>query len=114
MSSTLVNSVVNAVVFAFLGIVVFTVAFLVMDKLTPYHLWKEIVQEHNTALASGADKDPLFGRPLARLEPIHVAPFYAIQFLPLARKNFGGVRTDLDCRVLRPDGTPIDGGVTCC
>src|SRR5579864_925272 len=51
MSSTLLNSVVNAVVFAFLGIVVFTVAFLVMDKLTPYHLWKEIVQEHNMALA---------------------------------------------------------------
>ena len=26
-------------------------AFIVMDKLTPYHLWKEIVQEHNMALA---------------------------------------------------------------
>jgi len=51
MGPTLVSSVVNAVVFAFLGIVVFTVAFVVMDKLTPYHLWKEIVQEHNTALA---------------------------------------------------------------
>jgi flavocytochrome c len=67
------------------------------------------VAEHNTALASGAEKDPLFGRLLARLEPIHVAPFYAIQFLPLARKNFGGVRTDLECRVLRPDGATIDG-----
>ena len=51
MSPTLVSSVVNAVVFAFLGIVVFTVAFLVMDKLTPYHLWKEIIEEHNFALA---------------------------------------------------------------
>ena len=47
----LVNSIVNAVVFAFLGIVVFTVVFVVMDKVTPYHLWKEIVQEHNMALA---------------------------------------------------------------
>ena len=47
----LVNSIVNALVFAFLGIVVFTVVFVVMDKVTPYHLWKEIVQEHNTALA---------------------------------------------------------------
>ena len=27
------------------------IAFMVMDKLTPYHLWKEIVQEHNMALA---------------------------------------------------------------
>jgi putative membrane protein len=51
MAPTLVNSIVNAAVFAFLGIVVFTVVFVVMDKVTPYHLWKEIVQEHNTALA---------------------------------------------------------------
>ncbi len=47
----LASNILNAVVFAFLGIVVFTVAFVVMDKLTPYHLWKEVVQEHNTALA---------------------------------------------------------------
>ena len=47
----LLKSIANAVVFAFLGIVVFTVVFVVMDKVTPYHLWKEIVQEHNTALA---------------------------------------------------------------
>jgi putative membrane protein len=51
MAPTLVTSIVNAVVFAFLGSVVFTVVFVVMDKVTPYHLWKEIVQEHNTALA---------------------------------------------------------------
>jgi flavocytochrome c len=67
------------------------------------------ITAHNALLRSGADTDPLFGRPLARLEPIEVAPFYAIQFLPLARKNFGGVRTDLECHVLRPDGTAIDG-----
>ena len=51
MSPTLLTSIVSAVVFAFLGIAVFTVAFVVMDKVTPYHLWKEIVQEHNMALA---------------------------------------------------------------
>ena len=45
------NNVVNAVVYAAIGIVVFAVAFLVIDKVTPYNLWKEIVQEHNTALA---------------------------------------------------------------
>jgi putative membrane protein len=45
------GNVVAALVFAFIGIAVFVVAFLVMDKLTPYHLWKEIVQEHNMALA---------------------------------------------------------------
>ncbi|MCI0422578.1 MAG: DUF350 domain-containing protein [Acidobacteria bacterium] len=43
--------VVNAVVFAFLGVLIFWVSFLLIDKLTPYHLWKEIIEEHNTALA---------------------------------------------------------------
>ena len=47
----LAPNVINAVVFAFLGIAVFTIAFVVLDKLTPYHLWKEVIQEHNTALA---------------------------------------------------------------
>ncbi|HZQ25624.1 MAG TPA: DUF350 domain-containing protein [Terriglobales bacterium] len=46
-----VSNVVNAVIFAALGIVVFVIAFVVIDKVTPYHLWKEVVQEHNTALA---------------------------------------------------------------
>src|SRR6266568_1353300 len=45
------GTIVAALVFAFIGILVFIVAFIVMDKLTPYHLWKEIVQEHNMALA---------------------------------------------------------------
>jgi uncharacterized membrane protein YjfL (UPF0719 family) len=44
-------NVVNAVVYASIGIVIFAGAFLVIDKFTPYNLWKEIVQEHNTALA---------------------------------------------------------------
>ncbi|HYM78471.1 MAG TPA: DUF350 domain-containing protein [Candidatus Dormibacteraeota bacterium] len=46
-----VTNVVNAMVYAAIGIVIFSVAFLVIDKVTPYNLWKEIVQEHNTALA---------------------------------------------------------------
>jgi len=45
------GNVVNAFVYAAIGILVFAVAFLVIDKVTPYNLWKEIVQEHNTALA---------------------------------------------------------------
>jgi putative membrane protein len=43
--------VVNATVFAFLGVIIFWVSFLVLDLLTPYKLWKEIIDEHNTALA---------------------------------------------------------------
>ena len=45
------NNVVNAVVYAGIGIVIFLAAFVVLDRVTPYNLWKEIVQEHNTALA---------------------------------------------------------------
>ena len=46
-----IGNVVNAIVFAAIGIVIFAGAFAVLDKVTPYNLWKEIVQEHNTALA---------------------------------------------------------------
>jgi putative membrane protein len=50
-NSGLLHNMINAAVFAGIGIGLFVVAFLVMDKVTPYHLWKEIVQEHNMALA---------------------------------------------------------------
>jgi putative membrane protein len=41
----------NALIYAVLGILIFVAAFAFIDKLTPYHLWKEIVEDHNTALA---------------------------------------------------------------
>ncbi len=43
--------IVAALVYATLGLVVFGVAFVVVDRLTPYHLWKEIIDEKNSALA---------------------------------------------------------------
>ena len=46
-----IGFVINAVVFACLGIVMFWISFLLIDELTPYHLWKEIIEEHNLALA---------------------------------------------------------------
>ena len=42
---------VNALVYAVLGIVIFILAFVIVDKCTPYDLWKEIVEEKNVALA---------------------------------------------------------------
>ena len=45
------TNVANAVIYAAIGIVIFAGAFIIIDKVTPYHLWKEIVQEHNMALA---------------------------------------------------------------
>ena len=41
----------NAVVYAALGILIFVIAFVLIDKMTPYHLWKEIVEDKNVALA---------------------------------------------------------------
>ena len=43
--------IVNALIFAALGILIFIVAFYILDKFTPYHLWTEIVREKNVALA---------------------------------------------------------------
>ncbi|HET7231849.1 MAG TPA: DUF350 domain-containing protein [Longimicrobium sp.] len=52
----LMQHLVAALVYALLGIVIFVFAFVVLDRLTPGSLWKEIIDEHNTALAvlSGA------------------------------------------------------------
>jgi putative membrane protein len=44
-------AVLNALVFAVLGIIIFVGTFIVVDKMTPYHLWKEIVEDKNIALA---------------------------------------------------------------
>ncbi len=41
----------NALVFSVLGILLFCASFAILDKLTPYALWKEIVVEKNVALA---------------------------------------------------------------
>lgn len=43
--------ILNALLYAVLGIVIFVVSFTILDKLTPYALWKEIVEEKNVALA---------------------------------------------------------------
>jgi putative membrane protein len=33
------------------GIVIFVATFVIIDKMTPFHLWKEIVDDKNIALA---------------------------------------------------------------
>ena len=47
----IVHNIQAALVFALIGIVVFVGAFVIVDKITPYDLWKEIVVEKNLALA---------------------------------------------------------------
>ncbi len=41
----------NAMVYALLGVVIYIGSFVVVDKVTPYHLWQEIVEKQNVALA---------------------------------------------------------------
>ncbi|MBX3018179.1 MAG: DUF350 domain-containing protein [Bdellovibrionaceae bacterium] len=43
--------IVAALVYSALGIVILVAGFWVFDRLTPGHLWQEIVEEQNTALA---------------------------------------------------------------
>jgi putative membrane protein len=45
------GALLNAIVYAALGILIFAAAFVTIDKMTPYHLWKEIVEDKNIALA---------------------------------------------------------------
>jgi putative membrane protein len=52
----LVNSanwgpVVNSIVFSLIGVFIYVVGFIVLDKVTPYHLWREINEKQNVALA---------------------------------------------------------------
>lgn len=43
--------IVPSLVYAFLGIAILVVSFIVIEKLAPQNLWKEVVQNKNTALA---------------------------------------------------------------
>jgi putative membrane protein len=42
---------IGSLVFALAGVVLFWLCFLLVDKLTPYDLWAELVEKKNTALA---------------------------------------------------------------
>ena len=42
---------VASIVYAVIGLVAFLVCFFVVDKLTPGDLWKELVENKNTAVA---------------------------------------------------------------
>ncbi len=41
----------GSIMFALIGVVIFWICFVVIDKLTPYDLWAEIVEKRNMALA---------------------------------------------------------------
>jgi len=41
----------GSLLYALIGVLVFWLAFVIIDKLTPYDLWGEIVEKKNVALA---------------------------------------------------------------
>ncbi len=51
MTSSLTANLGAAALFAALGVLLFLATFWVIDRIFPYTLWKEIIEEHNTALA---------------------------------------------------------------
>ncbi|MBB44098.1 MAG: hypothetical protein CMM44_10085 [Rhodospirillaceae bacterium] len=65
------------------------------------------IEAYNTAILNGLENDPAFGKPLKNSKAFDTPPYYAIQFFPTARKNFGGIKTDKKCRVLDKHFEPI-------
>ena len=41
----------GSILFALIGVLIFWICFVIIDKLTPYDLWQEIVEKQNVALA---------------------------------------------------------------
>ncbi|RVU05350.1 DUF350 domain-containing protein [Novosphingobium umbonatum] len=44
-------TVLATLMYAALGVLVFIISFIVVDKLTPGELWKEIIEKQNQAVA---------------------------------------------------------------
>jgi putative membrane protein len=42
----------NSLLYSILGVAVFWVSFIIVDKVTPYDLWGEIVEKKNQPLAT--------------------------------------------------------------
>ena len=43
--------IAGSVIYALIGVAIFWICFVLVDKLTPYRLWDEIVEKKNVALA---------------------------------------------------------------
>lgn len=67
------------------------------------------VERYNKACTQRLETEPEFGKPLKASKAFDTPPYFGVQIFPLARKNFGGVKTDLQCRVLDKHFEPIEG-----
>ena len=43
--------VLGSILYALIGVGIFWLSFVIIDKITPYKLWEEIVEKRNVALA---------------------------------------------------------------
>lgn len=41
---------IGSIVYALVGVLIFWISFVIIDKVTPYNLWEEIVEKQNRAL----------------------------------------------------------------
>lgn len=65
------------------------------------------VERYNGFVRSGADED--FGKPMDYMREIAEPPFYAFMMDPQHYATYGGVKVDLDGRVLDQEGEAIPG-----
>ncbi len=45
------HQLANSLIYSLLGVIIFWVSFVIIDKITPYDLWGELNREKNVALA---------------------------------------------------------------
>ena len=45
------SAFLGSVLYALIGVLIFWLCFVIIDKITPYKLWEEIVEKQNVALA---------------------------------------------------------------
>ena len=45
-------ALIGSVVYSVIGVVLVVVAFVIIDKITPYDLWKELIENRNQPLAT--------------------------------------------------------------
>jgi uncharacterized membrane protein YjfL (UPF0719 family) len=46
------SALIGSLVYSLLGVIFVVLAFIIIDRLTPYDLWKELIEERNQSLAT--------------------------------------------------------------
>lgn len=45
-------ALIGSLVYSVLGVIMVVVTFIIIDKMTPYDLWKELIEQRNQPLAT--------------------------------------------------------------